>query len=410
MKRKIFSIFFALVLVLSFSLVTAVPAAAATTWTVDDDGPADFATIQAAIDAASNGDTIIVAAGTYTNDIWDSSALPTPIPYGYRITKSITLLGAQAGNDPAGSTDRGGESILVRTNGLPYSLYASDITIDGFMIGSSDPNTGGRLIIADIADRVTIKNCIIQNTPTASSGHGVYIYPGANNALVEYNTLSNTGWEAIASWQVSGAVISHNYISSSGEHAIQMMGHAGSDNEITYNHISGIVGKNAIQYWGGPGATISHNVIDGENTMFDGIWLDAAADGSTVSNNQITDTIYAGINVRGDCVDATVTYNDVSGCGTGIETHVGATGALVNYNNIAGNSWGVSNYDSATLDATYNWWGHASGPSGEAGRTSNKGKVIGKGDAVSANVDWDPWLPQHVNHTPHHPVPPGLLK
>ena len=35
---------------------------------VDDDGPADFATIQAAIDAASDGDTILIASGAYTGD------------------------------------------------------------------------------------------------------------------------------------------------------------------------------------------------------------------------------------------------------------------------------------------------------------------------------------------------------
>lgn len=35
------------------------------------------------------------------------------------------------------------------------------------------------------------------------------------------------------------------------------------------------------------------------------------------------------------------------------------------------------------MDATYNWWGHASGPSGEG---------PGTGDAVSANVDYCPWL------------------
>jgi parallel beta-helix repeat protein len=404
MKGKIFSILFTLMLVLSMSLVSAAPVAAAATINV----PGDYLTIQAAINAASDGDTINVAAGTYTNDIWDS-LLGTPA--GYRITKSITLLGAQAGNDPAGSTDRGGESILVRTNGLPYSLYASDITIDGFMIGSSDPNTGGRLIISDVADNAIIKNCIIQNAPDKWAGHGVYIYPGAENALVEYNTFYNTAWEAIASWQVSNAVISHNYISSSGQHAIQMMGHAGSNNEITYNHISGIVGKNAIQYWGGPGAIISHNVIDGGNTMFDGIWLDTAADGSTVSNNQVFDTVYAGINVRGGCTNATVTYNDVSGCGTGIDVVGTVTGIGINFNGIYGNLMGVANYYSNdVIDATNNWWGHASGPSGEAGRTSNKGKVIGKGDAVSANVDWDSWLPQPIGHTPHHPVPPGLLK
>ena len=36
----------------------------ARTITVDDDGPADFNNIQAAIDDANNGDTIIVADGT----------------------------------------------------------------------------------------------------------------------------------------------------------------------------------------------------------------------------------------------------------------------------------------------------------------------------------------------------------
>ena len=39
----------------------------ATTWTVDDDGKADFDNIQAAVDAASDGDEIIVMPGTYTS-------------------------------------------------------------------------------------------------------------------------------------------------------------------------------------------------------------------------------------------------------------------------------------------------------------------------------------------------------
>ena len=38
----------------------------ADTWTVDDDGKADFDNIQAAVDAASDGDEIIVMPGTYT--------------------------------------------------------------------------------------------------------------------------------------------------------------------------------------------------------------------------------------------------------------------------------------------------------------------------------------------------------
>ena len=42
-------------------------AVSATTWTVDDDGKADFDNIQAAVDAASDGDEIIVMPGTYTS-------------------------------------------------------------------------------------------------------------------------------------------------------------------------------------------------------------------------------------------------------------------------------------------------------------------------------------------------------
>jgi len=49
-------------------LAAVTPATAQRTVYVDNDGPADFATIQAAIDAASDGDTILIASGTYTGD------------------------------------------------------------------------------------------------------------------------------------------------------------------------------------------------------------------------------------------------------------------------------------------------------------------------------------------------------
>ena len=77
MKRKIFCILFVLVLVLSFSLITAAPAAAtAATYYVsiltgDDasttgNATAPWRSIKHAISQASDGDTIMVVAGTYT--------------------------------------------------------------------------------------------------------------------------------------------------------------------------------------------------------------------------------------------------------------------------------------------------------------------------------------------------------
>ena len=63
MKKLVLSL---VSLVLVLSLVGVVSAA---TWTVDDSGGADYTTIQAAISAASSGDTINVAAGTYVEKL-----------------------------------------------------------------------------------------------------------------------------------------------------------------------------------------------------------------------------------------------------------------------------------------------------------------------------------------------------
>lgn len=49
-------------------LVLTVSSAYPEVLTVDDDGKADFASIQAAVDFASGGDEILVAPGVYTSD------------------------------------------------------------------------------------------------------------------------------------------------------------------------------------------------------------------------------------------------------------------------------------------------------------------------------------------------------
>ena len=53
-----------LVLIISGSCI-------AETWTVDDDGKADFNNIQDAFDNANDGDEIVVMPGTYTRDCCD---------------------------------------------------------------------------------------------------------------------------------------------------------------------------------------------------------------------------------------------------------------------------------------------------------------------------------------------------
>ena len=77
--KKLLSISIALALVLSFGLVATTPVAAAPAnwYVVEGGGVAEdgtswgdaFATIQEAVDAAGTGDTIMVEAGTYQEDL-----------------------------------------------------------------------------------------------------------------------------------------------------------------------------------------------------------------------------------------------------------------------------------------------------------------------------------------------------
>ena len=59
------------------------PRGEAREWTVDGDGPADFYTIQGAINAASDGDTITIRDGTYCEEV--------------HVTKAVTIRAANVG-------------------------------------------------------------------------------------------------------------------------------------------------------------------------------------------------------------------------------------------------------------------------------------------------------------------------
>jgi hypothetical protein len=155
------------------------------------------------------------------------------------------------------------------------------------------------------------------------------------------------------------------------------------------------------------GGTVKDNIV--ENTNFYGVEI--YSDHVLVENNEIQNC--GGYAIRITATDVTVQYNDLHGNNGGIlvedNSPIASTGISVHWNNIEGNTaYGLNNEAILIVDATHNWWGHASGPSGPGGRTNPAGKVVGEGDAVSVNVEWDPWLPQPIRLTPHDPVPPGL--
>jgi len=351
--KRIFSILFALVLVVSLGLVTAVPVLAA--------GhiihvPADYPTIQAAIDAASDGDTVIVAAGLYNDNV--------------TINKSLTLQGAQAGVDAR--TRSGPETIIKPDGGTGISVVTADgrvIVIDGLTVqnthnGIANPNP---VMAADITvknvrvlnsenfgisitftTRLTIEYCYVEGATDAINAGALDPFPPTvatfrNNEVVNAE-FGITGY--LQDSLIEGNLI-RDFATTGG------VGISGQflNTEIKNNRITGYVKGAAMSFESHYGRSLSENM--------------------TVAGNNFTGNSF-GIYV--------------------FNTQTTLSGITVNFNNIAGNSrYGVWNQGGQTLDAAKNWWGDASGPSGVG---------PGHGNAASTKVLYSPWLGAEVGTEP----------
>jgi len=129
--------------------------------------PDDYSTIQAAVNAASSGDTIIVRDGTYDESI--------TFPSG----KVIVL---QSLNSPSSTIIRG-------SNGSPTVIFDGSLegtSLDGFTIMHENENNGNGIYISN--GYLTIKNCDISNNRASSNGAGIN-----NNGTLTLtnNTISN---------------------------------------------------------------------------------------------------------------------------------------------------------------------------------------------------------------------------
>ena len=226
--------------------------------------------IQAAIDSATDGDTICVWNGRYSENV--------------NVDKRLTI-----------RSENGSASTIVQaadSNDHVFEMTADCVNISGFTVtGATGWNKAGIYL-------GSLKHCNISNINASSNWYGIYLDSSANNSLMN-NTINSNNQSGI-------------YLSSS------------SNNNLTCNSITN-------NY---------HGVLLAFNT----------------SDN------------------------------------------LIHFNNIVGNfPYGVYNENITpspelipmstptleTVNAEDNWWGDVSGPS-EVGK--------GTGDAVSANVDYDPWL------------------
>ncbi len=375
-----------------------------------------YPTIQSAVNAAGTGAIITVDAGTYDETV--------------TVSKPMTIRGANWGVDARNA--RGAESIVYATQTV-FAVNANDVTIDGFTVEGDDADIGAALgagvLMAPSIHGTQVLDDVIQNNVT-----GIYLSNNSNTdaAVIRHDLIQNN-FEANNNWQkepgengsrgiytdgtVSGgyltdAVIDSNTLSNSNFGA-------GDEDE-------GMIALQALTAGKQFNITISNNLISNESKAILATNVtNLAFIGNTVTN--LDDGASGPVRFEGDANAVDIQYNSVhNNAGPAVAADSSgvpgdSSGFVVDDNDLYSNDGiGV-----LTPDATYDgplvavgdWWGSATGPSGDgpgsgqavwANGTSGHGQA--PTGAAGGTVTFAPWATALIDITkiPAPAAPGGL--
>lgn len=382
-----------------------------------------FSSISAAVAAASPGDTIRVAHGTYTEFV--------------TVSKSLSLIGENQ------------ENTVIEALNKTFGIYVdghdnpglTGVAISGFTV--QDANNAG--IAVSNASNVTISDNQVRDNdrglvlgnpntcPTISAypyffgegldcGEGIF-FTGVDHSIVADNAVTgNAGGLLITddSGPTHDNVITGNTVERNigGDCGITIPSHSGagvyqntvSDNDSSYNSGPGVgifapgpgskayanvVIHNTLRGNGLPGVTMHNHAAPGVGGVPPGappvMFNDNVIVGNVISENSqdFADAATAGptgINIyslapmTGTIISQNVIRQEQLDIVIKIPS-VGVPAVQIHLNNFPQNDVGVQNAGTARLDATQNWWGCSGGPSANGCAT-----ISGTG------VLFNPWL------------------
>jgi len=184
-------------------------------WTMDNRPGANFVTLASAHNAASSGDTILIAGSSATYS-------------GFTCTKQLTIIGPGF--------------FLDGNTGLQANVYDATITgnID-FTTGSNNSVLMGVHVIGQVIIRtpIRIERCYLEN-----AGSAVYLTTGASSTVITRNYIygNHSGYSAaplnIAA-SLSDVIISHNFIEHAGSSysALNTNSYTLSGSSAIYNNV-----------------------------------------------------------------------------------------------------------------------------------------------------------------------------
>jgi nitrous oxidase accessory protein NosD len=289
------------------------------TWLVDDDGQqfpaAQFSSIQDAVDAASAGDRVVVAAGTYVETVTIGAD-----KNGVRLQsedRHAAVIKAPAGAKLAVHVD-GANEVAIQG----FTIYGATSVVAAVYVGGEDADGGS----ADIShNHVAVRD----GTALTGAQTGLAILVGKVSALPDYPLGA------------AAATIHHNLVDNYQKGGVVVNGPAASA-EIAHNQVVGTpatytlgqAAQNGIQVSGGADASIHHNVV---------------ADNAYTPNPTGTQWAASGILVSG-AGHVVIAHNVVTGGDSTGDNNVGiyvyaTNGVQLSQNTVQGNDWGILLYD-----------------------------------------------------------------
>ncbi len=363
--------------------------------------------IQYAISTVSSGDTIIVAAGTYNEEV--------------AIDKSLNITGESSAN-----TFIDGTGVSLSAAGLVKITAAGDVTLSGFTIRNAPP-VGVDAVRIEILTQsgiegptyiVSYNKIYGTNNPSEAQDYGFYAQSGKENIVFTHNLITQTGANNIVLELHTGSTdISNNTLDAGayGTDSIFFMTYNGIDvttlqsvcdntfdmstgEAFDYDHkATGVSFTAPGAAWDLGDGAFTDMVITGNtfnnlksNGRAIGFWNANNSAHNLISPQIAHNTINGvpgstdsyGIDFYGLTDNASITCNTIQGTDTAIYLRNGdAPGTQIHYNNIAGNTEGLNWTGLSTADASFNWWGNESGPN-----------PPGSGDPVTGNATVTPYL------------------
>jgi hypothetical protein len=193
-----------------------------------------YSSIQAAVDAAAEGSTIKIAAGTYTG-VWAKNLGTTSLNQVVYITKSLTLEG---GYSPANWTVSNPASNVTTIDAqgggrvLYINLVNQSVTLSGLNLINGDGNKAGGFTTTgagvyawgnqneDYNSSIVITNCVISGNTTNRSAAGLSL-GGMNvtvsGSTIDHNTIQNTGGNGVSGggiqlWHTNAQIAGNQFL------------------------------------------------------------------------------------------------------------------------------------------------------------------------------------------------------